>query len=135
MMTREQPHDEPEFSLEEDQKRLGQRLREAREYIGLSQDAVAESLRISRPSISAMETGSRKVSSLELKALASLYKRSIEWFIGETPSEDFVEDEKLRALFRTTRNLSDEDKDKVLSFAQWLRTAGRAPSKANTPEE
>lgn len=133
-MSREYPQDNPESSVEDEQKRLGHRLREAREYIGLSQDAVAEVLRIPRPSISGMETGSRKVSSLELKALAALYKRPMEWFLGEIPSEDHMQDEKLRALFRTTRNLSEEDKEKVLSFAQWLRTAGRPSTKPNLDE-
>ena len=61
---------------------MGARLRQAREYLGLSQEAVAEALGVPRASVSAMESGRRKVSSLELRALARLYKRPLDWFYG-----------------------------------------------------
>ena len=62
---------------------MGARLRQAREYLGFSQEAVAEALGVPRASVSAMEGGHRKVSSLELRDLARLYKRPIEWFYGQ----------------------------------------------------
>ena len=42
-----------------EQERLGALLREAREYLGLSQELVAEKLGIPRASVSAIETGKR----------------------------------------------------------------------------
>ena len=36
-------------------------------------------------------------------------------------------DEALSALFRTTKDLSSEDKQQVLRFAQFLRASGPAP--------
>ena len=48
-----------------DWRALGERLREAREFLGLSQQEVAELLSVSRPAVSQMEAGKRKVSSLE----------------------------------------------------------------------
>ncbi len=115
---------------DEEQERLGRLLAEAREYLGLSQEFVAERLNIPRASISAMETGKRKVSSLELKQLARLYKRPIQFFLGE---EDGAEaamptDATTTALYRATRALSEQDKQQVLRFAQFLRSAGRAPT-------
>ena len=111
------------------QELLGRRLREAREYLGLSQEFVAERLNVPRASISAMETGKRKVSSLELKQLARLYKQSIHFFLGEDhfDGSDHDQDETFRALFRTTRALSTEDREQVLRFARFLRSAGNAP--------
>jgi len=44
-----------------DEERLSQRLREAREYLGMSQEFVAEHLGLSRASVSAIETTKRKV--------------------------------------------------------------------------
>ena len=44
----------------EEQERLSRRLRESREYLGLSQEFVADYLGIPRASISALETGKRK---------------------------------------------------------------------------
>ena len=93
------------ISPEDEQERLGKRLQEAREYLGLSQEAVAEQLGIPRASVSALETGKRKVSSLELKQLSRLYRQTVEYFLGE---EDAIpqgqpKDEAMLALYRTTK--------------------------------
>lgn len=101
---------------------LAQRLKEAREYLGLSQEAVAQHLGIPRASISAIEAGKRKVSSMELRDLARLYRTSVEALLG---GEE--EDPVVKALFRAARNLTEEDRKQVLRFAQFLRTAGEAP--------
>lgn len=103
---------------------LGQRLREAREYLGYSQSEVAEATGIPRPAISRFETGQRKVSVLELGRLATLYRRTPDFFLH--PPEE-VEDETVTALFRATRDLSDRDRQQVLRFAEFLRGAGPPP--------
>ena len=117
------------LSPEEEQERLGMRLKEAREYFGLSQESVADQLNIPRASISALETGKRKVSGLELKQLARLYRQPVEYFLGE---EDAVpqgqpKDEALLALFRTTKDLTSEDRQQVLRFAQFLQSSTPPP--------
>ena len=58
---------------DEARKTLGERLREAREYLGFSQEEVATYLQVSRSALSNIESGQRKVDALELKKLASLY--------------------------------------------------------------
>jgi transcriptional regulator with XRE-family HTH domain len=105
---------------------MGARLRQAREYLGLSQEAVAEALGVPRASVSAMESGRRKVSSLELRNLARLYKRPLDWFYT-SETEPIAEDETVSALFRATKNLKQEDKEQVLRFAEFLKGAGQAP--------
>jgi transcriptional regulator with XRE-family HTH domain len=111
---------------EEEYASMGARLRQAREYLGLSQESVAEALGVPRASVSAMESGRRKVSSLELRDLARLYKRPLDWFYG-SDAEPIAEDETVSALFRATRNLAPEDKEQVLRFAEFLKGAGQAP--------
>jgi len=107
-----------------DRKALGERLRSAREYLGLSQGDVAEFLSLSRPAVTNMEAGNRKVSADELARLARLYHRPYEYFMGEaTEGEDVT----TAALYRATRDLGDRDREQLLRFAQFLRTAGRAP--------
>ena len=91
-----------------------------------SQEAVAEALGVPRASVSAMESGRRKVSSLELRDLARLYKRPLDWFY-DSDAEPIAEDETVSALFRATRNLNQEDKKQVLRFAEFLKGAGQAP--------
>jgi transcriptional regulator with XRE-family HTH domain len=109
-------------------QRLGERLRESREYLGLSQEEVAQALNIPRPSVSAMEAGKRKVSSVELGQLAKLYRRPYEHFLGDQKSdEDGALDDTGKALYRATRELSDEDREQVLRFAEFLGRSGPAP--------
>lgn len=104
---------------------LGERLRKSREYLGLSQGEVAEYIKLSRPAVSNIEAGRRKVSTFELARLAQLYRKPYEYFLGEVP--ELPEDETTGALFRAARELSEDDKEQVLRFAQFLRNAGRAP--------
>lgn len=102
---------------------LARRLRESREYLGLSQESVAEHLGVPRASVSAMEAGKHKVSSMELRDLARLYRTSVEHLLGEEPEQDPV----VGALYRTAKDLKQEDREQVLRFAQFLRAAGTAP--------
>ncbi|MEQ8438043.1 MAG: helix-turn-helix transcriptional regulator [Ilumatobacter fluminis] len=110
---------------------LGQRLREARESLGLPQSTVADHLDIPRTAVSEIEAGRRKVTFLELKRLAALYRRPIAYFSGDTPG---AEDETTTALYRTTEELSSTDREQVLRFAQFLRDAGPAvpPTRARS---
>jgi transcriptional regulator with XRE-family HTH domain len=119
------PRSEPETP---EPVELGRRLREAREYLGLSQEQVADHLGIPRPSVSTIEAGKRRITFLELKRLAELYRRPLSYFSGE---EEQDTDETTDALFRTTKELSSTDREQVLRFAQFLRTAGpaQAPSR------
>jgi transcriptional regulator with XRE-family HTH domain len=55
---------------------LGQRIKQIRESLGLSQQALAEKLGLSRPSISLIENGERKVCAEELKKLAAIFNLS-----------------------------------------------------------
>lgn len=120
--------------LETEHATLSQRLREAREYLGLSQETVAEHLDIPRASVSAMEAAKRKVSSVELARLARLYRRPLNFFLPSEGEEAEPEDETFRALFRTTRELTDTDRQQVLRFARFLRSAGPAPAMKDTQQ-
>lgn len=100
-----------ELSLE-----LAERIRAEREYLGLKQEQVALALKVSRAAVSAIETGRRKVSGVELARLAKLFGTSTDRLLGaELPT-----DESVTQLFRATKGLSDHDKDQVLRFAEFL---------------
>lgn len=112
-----------------EQERLSQHLREAREFLGLSQEFVSEQLGLSRAAISAIETNRRKVSSVELKQFARLYHLDLSFFFDEpAESRRIPNDQTVVALFRTTKTLSTEDKEQVLRFAQFLRHAQQPPA-------
>lgn len=92
------------------------RLREAREALGFTQEEVSGALGIPRTSVHAMETGKRNVSALELRRLARLYRRRVEWLLGEDAEPVGADN----ALHRATQTLSEEDKEQVLRFAEFL---------------
>lgn len=106
--------------MEGDRRAMGERLREAREYLGFSQEEVAKFLNISRSALSLIESGQRKVDALELKKLASLYKRPVTHFTGENP-EDQAVGEDVAHLARKASELSSEDRAALGRFADFLR--------------
>ncbi len=57
-------------TAELDRQTLGERLRVAREYVGLKQEEVARHLTIPRSALSHIEAGQRKVDALELTRMA-----------------------------------------------------------------
>lgn len=101
----------------DEHKVLGSRLKEAREALGLTQADVAGALDIPRSGVAAFEAGERKVTGLELRRLARLYRRSVSWLLGETADEEVAAD---AALYRAAEKLRPQDKEQVLRFAQFL---------------
>src|SRR4030066_2289178 len=57
---------------------LGPRIKQIRGSLGLSQQALAEKLGVSRPSISQIENGARRVCAEELKKLAAIFNLSVD---------------------------------------------------------
>lgn len=109
---------------DDDRKSLGERLREAREYLGFSQEEVAAFLGASRSALSLIETGQRKVDALELKKLAGLYKRPVGYFTGEEAEEiSFGAD--VKHLARKVAELSPDDREELARFAEFLRAKKR----------
>lgn len=101
---------------------MSARLREAREYLGLSQEEVAIALNISRPAVTNIESGARKIEALELEQLAKLYGRTIAYFLsGEQPQADANVAFAARAL----HGLSSKDMEEVARFAEFLRASDR----------
>lgn len=123
-----EPTQDEKLQASNDEERLSQRLREAREYLGLSQETVAEYLDIPRAAVSAFESAKRKVSSMELKSLAKLYRRPYDYFLGADEEQDV----SIAALHRTAHALSASDREQVLRFAQFLKQTGSAPSVPTT---
>lgn len=71
-------------------QQLAERIRQAREAAGFTQEEVARALGISRPAVAQLEAGHRKVSSLELLKLAQLFGRSMHEFFAASFERDGV---------------------------------------------
>jgi len=125
---------------------LARRLKEAREYLGLSQEYVAQQTKISRAAISEIELGRRKVESLELKVLATLYGRPLDYFLGEEqePNESASRSSKTARLPKDqtdvklrnmTKTLPPEDREEILRFVEYLRHKKLASRNARSDGE
>jgi transcriptional regulator with XRE-family HTH domain len=112
---------------------VGRRLRSARETLGLTQEDVAAALNVQRTSVIAMEAGKRNVTALELRRLARLYRRDVSWLLGEGLENLDSAAAENQALFRATAQLSEEDKQQVLRFAQFLATGKPAALDSPAP--
>jgi len=104
---------------EKARRELGELGRVAREYLGLSQEEVAQQVGLPRPAVSQIEHGNRRVEAIELAKFAKLYQRPVSHFTGEEP---VGEPPQLELLKRAAAKLSDQDRDEVLRFAEFLRS-------------
>ncbi|MDY0041938.1 MAG: XRE family transcriptional regulator [Desulforhabdus sp.] len=85
---------------------VARRLRFARESAGLSQQAVADAIEVTRTAITQMEAANRSVSTLELTRLAALYRRPVTWFLNE--DSDSKEEDVLVALHRIDADFAQD---------------------------
>jgi transcriptional regulator with XRE-family HTH domain len=65
------------------QKQIGQRITELRKMKGLSQEDLAKSVKISRPSLAQIELGNRSVDILELQKLSLILQFSLDDFMSK----------------------------------------------------
>jgi transcriptional regulator with XRE-family HTH domain len=106
---------------EAERKRLGERLREARKYLGLKQEEVAAYLKIPRTGLTDIENGQRRVEAIELTRLARLYRQSVGYFTGEDKAgADLPVD--VAHLARRVADLSQDDRAELSRFAEYLRS-------------
>jgi len=114
-------------------RRLGERLKKLREYLGMSQQHVAECTGIPRSAVSDIERGQRRVDAVELVKLARLYQHPVSWLLDE--DEQATAGAHALALFaRKFGRLDDEDRAQLEDFADFL-AARRAAQAQETPAQ
>src|SRR6266404_7574914 len=104
----------------EERRRLGDRLKEARKYLGLKQEEVATFLKIPRTALSDIESGQRRVEAIELTRLAKLYKQPVSYFISEDTAAAALPPD-VAHLARQAAELSDQDREELGRFVEYLR--------------
>ena len=75
------------MNLKLSQKQIGQRITELRKMKGLSQEDLAKSVKISRPSLAQIELGNRSVDILELQSLSMILGFSLDDFMSKDYGE------------------------------------------------
>ena len=86
------------------QKQIGQRITLLRKTKGLSQEDLAQRVKISRPSLAQMELGNRSVNILELQNLAMVLEFSLDDFM----SKDFTVSQEVEGKVEAKSKKSEE---------------------------
>jgi transcriptional regulator with XRE-family HTH domain len=115
----------PPTNEEDERRRLGMRLREARKYLGLKQEDVASYLRLPRTALVDIESGQRRVEAIELTRLARLYKQPVSYFTGEDVAAAALPP-SVAHLARQAAELSDQDREELSRFVQYLRARSQS---------
>lgn len=71
----------PNFIYSKEHKFIVKQLKKARNEAGLVQEKVAQILNTSQSYISKLESGQRKIDIVQLKEIARIYKKEINFFI------------------------------------------------------
>jgi transcriptional regulator with XRE-family HTH domain len=90
---------------------------------GLSQDALAAHLKVASNTISRWETGTYRPSLKDLERLSRFFGVSMMSFFPEDMVDD-DEDENLKALLRTARQLHPADLEELRKYAEFRRARG-----------
>jgi transcriptional regulator with XRE-family HTH domain len=95
------------MSIKLTQKQIGQRVTELRKAKGLSQEDLAKSVKISRPSLAQIELGNRSVDILELQKLSLVLEFSLDDFMSKnfSTSQD-VEGKEEKKVKKATERIS-----------------------------
>ena len=96
---------------------------------GLSQDALAAHLKVAPNTISRWETGTYRPSLKDLERISRFFGVSMMSFFPEE-LVDADEDENLKALLRTARQLHPADLEELRKYAEFRRARGIYQGKA-----
>jgi transcriptional regulator with XRE-family HTH domain len=120
--------------MTENSKKIGQRIKNLREEIGISQQDLANKLGILRPTISQMETGERKITIEELIKLSEILNASIQYLMGLEDQPEVVLQERREKMTKPQIRISVPAKnlDKFREILLYL--LGKVGSKPNIGE-
>ena len=96
-------------------KKIGERLRKLRKYMGITQEQVAEILSVGRDAILRIEKGDRKIDLQELMNFSKLYNISMD----ELTMEEHTINSSDVAFARGFNELSEKDKKEIISLIEY----------------
>mgnify|MGYP001581608826 CR=1 FL=1 len=116
--------------------KLGKRIKELREQLEISQERLAELLHISRPAISQIEKGERKISAEELKKLSEIFFIPLDNLLDMEKEPEIIlketkKREKIKPQIRINVPQKNIDKFKEV-FLYILNTVGSKPNIGET---
>ncbi|MEG1314026.1 MAG: helix-turn-helix transcriptional regulator [Bacilli bacterium] len=98
-----------------DYKKIGERLKKLRVYMGLTQNQVASILNIGRDAILRIEKGERKINALELVNFSKLYNVNTDELTSVESNKNYDE----IAYARGFSELSEKDKREIVDLIEY----------------
>ncbi len=92
---------------------IGKKLREARNSMNMHQSVAAEKMGMSRPTLSAIETDKRQVTTDELVQFAELYKVEVRELLYEAHD---ARNNRITEYYKKFTALSEEKQKEVMHF-------------------
>lgn len=106
----------------ETRKKLGKKIREKRENLGLSQSELAISVNKESPAyIAFIEAGERNVSAMDLMLIAKQLGTTVSELLGESENKkhEFVQ------VLRSSSDISAQDKKKIEEYYNFLQSRNK----------
>ena len=99
------------------------RIKERRDKLGMTQTQLAKSAKLTPAAISQFESGARKPAFDTLSSLADALKVTTDYLLGKKAHDydDLLADPKVSVMFRGIMDLSEEDKETLIEFYQFLK--------------
>ncbi len=109
---------------------IAERLKAARKECKLTQQQVADILKLDRSTYSYYELGTINPSIEALKTLTAVYKVDMDWLVGNVPPEDCCHEsssviEKLRTVKDSNMSQLSKDERKFVALLRMARAIGR----------
>lgn len=121
--------------MEEIYSKLGKRTKDLRERLGINQQRLADALGVSRPSISQIENGERKISADELVKLSEIFHLSIESLLDmKREPEVILKEEKKKEEIRPQLRINVPQKNIEKFKEVFLYILNKVGSKPNIGE-
>lgn len=100
---------------------ISDRLKNAREYVGLSLETVSRFCDFSLDELEQIEDGVKRISKDQLDRFAKLYMHPIEFFYNKPENL-----QPIQLLARATDDLTDMDREQIERFSKLLIEVGKA---------
>ena len=99
------------------------RIKERRDKLGMTQTELAKAAKLTPAAISQFESGARKPAFDTLSSLADALKVTTDYLLGKKAHgyDDLLADPKVSLMFRGIMDLSEEDKETLIEFYQFLK--------------
>lgn len=105
---------------------VGEKIKEYRKRMGLTQTELGEMLGVQKNAVSKWECGRvEDIPCAKIKAMATIFGVSTSCLIDDEVAPKSDNNDFIRAMLGETKNLTEEDKQLLLSMARQLNAAKR----------